>query len=521
MPAPLPLLFALLLAGSGAHAATTAPDWQDYAADVFEHAAETDRLILLDLVAVWCHWCHVMEETTYRDARVIERLRAGFVAVQADHDARPDLAERYRDYGWPATIILRADGAEVVKRAGYIAPDAMLELLDEAARRAPRLAAPTVAVPGEEPASPVLTDTLRHELERRHVTADDPQHGGLALQQKFLDADAVEWDLRLAARGDDDAARRARRHLDGALALIDPAFGGAYQYSTHGDWAHPHFEKIMRTQLAYLRAYSLAYAQLGDARYRAAAYQVVAWLRDFMRADDGGFYTSQDADRAPGRKAHDYFALGRAQRLARGIPRIDRNRYADINGMAIEGLVTLYHTTRDADVLALAVDALRWTLRQRRTGQGGYTHAASDPAGPYLGDSLYMGRALLAVYEASGQQAWLRAAQASADFIDVHFRRRGGGLLAAADNGTPVDAVAQIDQNIAAARFLYALAAHTGEPRHTQLADHAMRFLTSPATATSRLTDAGILLADEDRDRLGKSQYSLSLISINKKGGSA
>ena len=80
------------------------------------------RLVLLDLVAVWCHWCHVMEETTYRDPEVVAQIRAHFVAVRVDQDSRPDLSNRYEDYGWPATVIFDADGHELVKFAGYIPP---------------------------------------------------------------------------------------------------------------------------------------------------------------------------------------------------------------------------------------------------------------------------------------------------------------------------------------------------------------------------------------------------------------
>ncbi|MCB1724646.1 MAG: thioredoxin domain-containing protein [Chromatiaceae bacterium] len=516
-------LFSLLFIASTAGAVTPgpAPDWQPYAPTAFARAAADDRLILLDLVAVWCHWCHVMDATTYSDPRVVDRLRAGYVAVRADHDARPDLAERYRDYGWPATVILRADGTELVKRAGYIEPEAMLALLERARAGAADVSPQAPDAVAATATSAVLTDALRDELERRHLATDDPVGGGLDLMQRFLDPDAVEWDLHLAARGDEDAERRARRHLDAALALIDPAFGGAYQYSTHGDWAHPHYEKIMRTQLACLRAYSLGHAILGDPRYRLAGEQVVAWLRDFMQADNGGFHTSQDADLEQGIKAHAYFALDRAQRLARGLPRIDRHQYADANGMAIEGLVTLYGVTGDRRMLGLAVGALDWVLRNRRDGEGGFRHGERDVAGPYLADTLYMGRAFLALYEVSGQRAWLDQAVAAADFIDARFRRPDGGLLSAVDNGTPLRPLAQIDQNIHAARFFYALAEQTGDARHAALAAHVMRYLNTPAIARSRVTDAGILLADRDRRFSADSKQSLTLIIFNKKDDAA
>ena len=86
----------------------------------FAQAREQQRFVLLYLEAVWCHWCHVMDHQTYADPAVRALVDAHYVPLRIDQDARPDLANRYRDYGWPATIVLAADGTEIVKRRGYI-----------------------------------------------------------------------------------------------------------------------------------------------------------------------------------------------------------------------------------------------------------------------------------------------------------------------------------------------------------------------------------------------------------------
>jgi uncharacterized protein YyaL (SSP411 family) len=56
-----------------------------------------------------------MDEITYQDPKVVELIRSHYVAVWVDEDLRPDLANRYEDYGWPATIVLGADKGEIVK----------------------------------------------------------------------------------------------------------------------------------------------------------------------------------------------------------------------------------------------------------------------------------------------------------------------------------------------------------------------------------------------------------------------
>ena len=489
----------ICLALAGPLNAAEAPsgiDWQVHNAATFDKAQQANRLVLIDLVAVWCHWCHVMDKTTYRDDQVQAVIDRHYVAIKADHDARPDLAERYRDYGWPATVVMTADGRELIKRAGYIEAGRMKSLLDRALVMRDQLE------PGREaeafvPVAVNLTPDLREKLEQRHRNTHDMQHGGLRLMQKFLDEDSVMYDLELALRGDNEAEKRARQSLNAAARLLDPEFGGAYQYSTHGDWKHPHYEKIATTQATYLRVYSRAYAQLGDEVFLNVARQVGDYLLEFWHSPEGGFYNSQDADLVQGQKAHEYFALPRSERLAQGVPRIDRNRYASSNGLLVEGLLSLYAVHNDKRYLAAAVQAFDWTLRSRMRDDGGFAHGEADVAGPYLADNLYMAKAMLAIYHVSGQDLWLNRARRLAVYIQEKFARPEGGLLAAVDNGTPVKPLPQIDQNIQAAHFLLQLADEGRAAELQPFIAEIMRYLVNQPVVTSRLSDPGILLADE------------------------
>src|SRR3954464_11066446 len=104
--------------------------WTGWNDSVFAQAKRDHKFVLLDLQAVWCHWCHVMDEQTYADPKVIALMNQRYIAVKVDQDSRPDLANRYEDYGWPATIVFAADGSEIVKRRGYIPPGAMIAMLE-------------------------------------------------------------------------------------------------------------------------------------------------------------------------------------------------------------------------------------------------------------------------------------------------------------------------------------------------------------------------------------------------------
>src|SRR5262245_24687946 len=125
----LAITFSCLLVPQAPSPPRDAIAWQDFSPAVFERATKEHKLVLLDLGAVWCHWCHVMEQTTYQDPKVIALVKRGYVAVRVDQDARPYLANRYQDYGWPATILFNEKGEELAKLRGYIEPALMVSRL--------------------------------------------------------------------------------------------------------------------------------------------------------------------------------------------------------------------------------------------------------------------------------------------------------------------------------------------------------------------------------------------------------
>jgi uncharacterized protein YyaL (SSP411 family) len=462
----------------------------------FTQAKTDHRFVLLYLEAVWCHWCHVMDEKTYGDAMVAAEVHAHYVPLRIDQDLRPDLSNRYKDYGWPATVIFGPGGNEIAKRQGYVPADEFADLLraivkdpspEAAARAVPRHVAPI----GE------LTPATRAELVRRHRAFYDAALGGLTTSQKFLDRDSVEYALAAGERGDKDEAAMARKTLDAARALFDPAWGGVYQYSTNADWQHPHYEKLATVQAQYLRIYALAHAASKSAGDRDAALSIRRYLDMFLKNADGAFYVSQDADLKPGEHSADYFALDDAARRAKGLPHVDTHVYALQNGQIIEALATWAEAGGDADALAEARRAADWAIEHRALPGGGFRHDEHDAAGPYLGDTLAMGRAFLALYRASAERAWLAHARAAADFIEKNFRAADGGYVSAQSSG-PIASLPQIEENIALARFANLLARNTGDAHERAMAQHAMRYLADPAVALGSLTEPGVLLADDE-----------------------
>src|ERR1700689_3147341 len=401
--------------------------WQPWSDQAFADAKRENRFVLLDLEAVWCHWCHVMDANTYSDPAVIKLLLSRYIVVKADQDSRPDLSTRYEDFGWPATIVFDANGREIVKRQGYLAPDEMASLLqaiiDDPSPGPSVEAPPKLTIP----ANAILAAPIRTKLVSNYFAGYDKKFGSWGTDQKFLDWDSVEFAMLLARRdGNQQAEAMARQTLDQQLHLLDPAWGGVYQYSTDGDWNSPHFEKIMQMQAENLRIYALGYAQWGDPEHLHAATEIARYAKTFPPSPEGLFYPSRDPDLVGGKPSADSSGLDDPARRKLGVPRIDRHEYARENGWMVAALATLYSATGDRQYLDAATRSAQWVLHNRALPGGGFRHDAHDVAGPFLGDNAAVARAFLALYSVTGDRAWLAHAESCAKFIQQNFRNPSG-----------------------------------------------------------------------------------------------
>src|SRR5436190_18604494 len=106
--------------------------WQAWSHEAFDAARRTDRPILLSISAVWCHWCHVMDETTYSHPSVIDLIKNEYVPIRVDNDVRPDINQRYNMGGWPTTAFLTPTG-DILTGATYLPPEQMAGALGRVA----------------------------------------------------------------------------------------------------------------------------------------------------------------------------------------------------------------------------------------------------------------------------------------------------------------------------------------------------------------------------------------------------
>jgi uncharacterized protein YyaL (SSP411 family) len=491
-------LIVFLLSGATARADGIA--WQSWSEQVFANAARENKLVLLDMEAVWCHWCHVMDATTYQDPTVVRLLNEHFIAVKVDQDGNPALSQRYEDWGWPATVMFDGKGRELNKERGYVEPAAMAEVLQALVDKPEPMPEPPVS---RRAALALLTAQQKQVLSQRLEAAYDAEHGGWGNRHKFLQADALDYLLLNASTGDETARKHARQTLLNARAIIDPVWGGIFQYSDDGTWNSPHYEKIMSSQANAVRLYAIAYTILGDKEFRAAAAQIATYMLTHLKAPEGGFYPSQDADLSPEIKGKQFYALNDQERRKLGEPRIDRNLYAREAGWAISALVALHEATGEEKWLAAAMDAARWAIAQRLIENGGWRHDAEDVGGPFMTTNLAMANATLDLYRVTADRMWLGLAQQAGDFMvdKLEDKTSGGFALApvpAGATGVMAQPVKHFDDNTNAVRFYNALAHYTGDERYATVAKRTMAWLAGTPAANRAAFWPGLLQADAE-----------------------
>lgn len=474
-------------------------------ARAFAKAKEERKFVLLDGAAEWCHWCHVMDAETYHDPRVEKVLAGSFVATRVDIDERPDVQERYADYGWPATVLFSPDGVELGAYRGYLPPDRMLEVLGEVVASGGSRAAEDsrVAVPREGSGKLDRSALAAQEkaLSARLDGYYDPKEGGFGTFQKAPIGWGNAWLLR-RAKDEPEARTRAFYTLEKQAALIDPVWGGIYQYSEGATWEKPHFEKLMTFQAPALENYAEAYALGKDPRMLARARAMRSYMSTFLR-EGALFGATQDADlnaHEVGKTyltGHAYYALDDAHRRALGIPRVERRAYAKENGLAIAAYVTYAEATGDTSALTEASATANAILASHTLEKGGFSHekrpATTDGAIQrfFLADNAVLGFALVRVYEHTHDSALLEAAKGAAKrMVTELWDEAHGGFYSASIDPNAVGVFRKrrmpLDENAFAVRFLVRLAGATRDPSYADLAARTLYATLTPENVEDR-----------------------------------
>jgi len=303
--------------------------WHEFGEKAFRAARLADKPVLLDIGAVWCHWCHVMDRESYDDAEVAAIVNEHYIAVKVDRDERPDIDSRYQaavaaltgQGGWPLTAFLTPDGKPFYGGTYFPPADAygrpsfkrvllsiaqayrdkhgdVLEqarMVESAISRAESFSA------GSGKVSATVIDAIVESARKMF----DEVNGGFGGAPKFPHPAALDlvMDRYVRTRNsgvEDEELRTIFVHTLEKMArggVYDQLAGGFHRYSVDERWIVPHFEKMCYDNSELLKNYVHAYQATGDEFFASVARDIIRWMDEWLsdRAH-GGFYASQDAD---------------------------------------------------------------------------------------------------------------------------------------------------------------------------------------------------------------------------------
>ena len=521
--------------------------WREWGDDAFAEAKAQDKPVLLDIGAVWCHWCHVMDTGipgdpdhtgTYSNPEVQKRITDGFIPIKVDNDRRPDINARYNMGGWPTTAFLTPDG-DTLYGETYVPPPRMIALLDyiadlyqnskdsilEQAAQMRVQRAESEALTASD-LDPDTTATVIAAIKRNF----DFAYGGFGSQPKFPHPDALRLTLEEYARTQNPELRViAEKTLHGMAdgGMYDRFAGGFFRYSTTRDWSIPHFEKMLEDNAKLTSVYALASQVLDDPYYLQVVKSAHGWLLSDMRdPETGAFAGSQDAD-----KEEAYYGQPLSVRATLPTPFIDRTVYTGWNALMVSALVARYKITGEEEALEAAEKAFDhvafhypseasagfWTEEGLKVAHCSIDDRPQEPAG-LLADQSAVQSAALDLYEATGKLMYLTAARVCGSYTMTLEDADGGFYDLPLDPNAIGDLARpkkEIGDNADAALALIRLSGFTEDAKYRQAAERALRlfadkyssygyFASSYARAAQAATALGLhvtIVGDRSDDR--------------------
>src|SRR5712691_460909 len=298
--------------------------WNEWGEEAFATAKRENKPILLDIGAVWCHWCHVMDRESYDDPEIAQLVNERFVAVKVDRDERPDIDSRYQvavssisgQGGWPLTAFLTPDGKPFYggtyfppneqygrpsfKRVLLAISDAYHEKNGEVAEQAKMVESAISQAESFSGKSAEFSPSVIDAIVQSAVRMFDPSHGGFGSAPKFPHPAALDLVIDQCARSGDEQLRNVFVTTLEKMArggVYDQLAGGFHRYSVDERWLVPHFEKMSYDNSELLKNYVHGYHATGSEFFADVARDIIRWMDEWLSdRKKGGFYASQDAD---------------------------------------------------------------------------------------------------------------------------------------------------------------------------------------------------------------------------------
>ena len=456
--------------------------WMDWTDEAFERAKNENKPVLLDISAVWCHWCHRLDHDTYSVPEVAEYIESNFIPIRVDTDKRPDINRRYNMGGWPTTAFLTPDG-RVIGGGTYMPPEQMRQVLRDVKsfwEKSQGKPAPELEMPEPESIpigqlSPLIVDEILGEVANNF----DPIYGGFGSQPKFPNTEAHELALlKYHYSGNREFLRFAAVTLQnvGRSGTYDKEMGGFFRYSTLRDWSVPHFEKMCEDNAKWLTLYLHAYQVTGEPFYADIARGIIGYVNTWLSdQENGGFYGSQDAD-------EEYYKLSKAERAKAKPPFIDKHIYTNWNAMMASAYLEASFTLGEMPTREFGLKSLERLLKlNHKPSEGMYHYHDGRPhLQNQLADQVQTAKALCSAYECTGDRKFLELAE---ELIKIAGRKlydaeHGGFFDTIVDHNAPgflSKPAKPLEENSTAALVLTKLFHLTGKEIYRKQAEETLK----------------------------------------------
>jgi uncharacterized protein len=422
--------------------AETQISWLPWGAAAFAKAQEENKPVLLSISAVWCYWCHVMDNTTYRDPDVVQLVNQRFIAIRVDNDHRPDINARYNVGGWPSTVFLTGHGGYIAG-ATYSPADQLLAMLLEV-QRAYQEQKPQLYDQGnnllrqrQEEADRVAADAeldeaLVNRIARRVAGTYDPRYGGFGEEPKFPGVPMLQFLLHLfRTTGEEFYRVMLEKTLDSMTQgeLLDREEGGFFRYCARADWSEAQHEKMLEDNVGLIRVYLEAYRLLDKDDYRRVAEQAIDYLLNYLfDPEAGGCHGSQGAH-------SEYFGLPVESRSRQAAPPVDPCCYTSWSAQAVSMLLEASWALQRPDLMEVARRILETVDSMARTGQLSHVFDKSGEGEVIEGQLLTDWANLLVAlvdahnYSLEGEKYLERAKAVAAELLSRFFDSTNGGFF--------------------------------------------------------------------------------------------
>lgn len=394
--------------------------WRAWSDAAFDESKATGKPVLLSISAAWCHWCHVMDETTYSDPVVTSLINEHFIPVRVDTDRNPDINARYNMGGWPSTVFLTHE-REIIAGATYVPPDEMVKILQRV----------STAYTSRTESILAQAREFRTEREQRESALQpgkvgikdvenilasirssyDKDYGGFGTDYKFPFPDVlalllISFERTRKERDLEMVVHTLECMLQGEI--FDKVEGGMFRYATKPDWTEPHYEKILGDNADMAFVLLETYRLTGREEFLQTALGIFQYAEKTLRDEKTGlFFGSQDA-------VESYYKADEAGRKRMQPPDVDTAAYTSSNAAMVKAYLKLWGTAKEPHARDRALDIVSFLNNLDRGPDDTVCRYYEDnrPHGfGILADHASLMLANVECYEATGRDEYIDVAK--------------------------------------------------------------------------------------------------------------